>query len=127
MSSSRDRSFCSARMVALTAFNLLPLPSDFASTSCTPESSSTAPGSASSPPTRCDALPILPPPPYEPGAMTATIGWTGLVTYSNTNGVAMILSFAMMGVFFMLPMFLEAVLGYGYIKVAVIVKIRPFG
>jgi EmrB/QacA subfamily drug resistance transporter len=37
-------------------------------------------------------------------------------TFSVTNGVAMILSFAMMGVFFMLPMFLEAVLGYGYVK-----------
>jgi MFS family permease len=37
-------------------------------------------------------------------------------TFSVTNGVAMVLAFAMMGVFFMLPMFLEAVLGYGYVK-----------
>ena len=37
-------------------------------------------------------------------------------TFSVTNGVALILSFAMMGVFFLLPVFLQAVLGYGVIK-----------
>lgn len=36
------------------------------------------------------ALPIPPIPPYEPVEMTARIGTTGLVTYNNTNGVAMI-------------------------------------
>ncbi len=36
------------------------------------------------------ALPIPPIPPYAPVPMTARIGSTGLVVYSNTNGVAMI-------------------------------------
>lgn len=36
------------------------------------------------------ALPIPPIPPYEPVPMTARVGFTGLVTYNNTNGVAMI-------------------------------------
>lgn len=36
------------------------------------------------------ALPIPPIPPYEPVPMTARVGFTGLVTYTNTNGVAMI-------------------------------------
>lgn len=36
------------------------------------------------------ALPIPPIPPYQPVPMTARIGATGLVTYNNTNGVAMI-------------------------------------
>ena len=36
------------------------------------------------------ALPILPDPPYEPVPMTFRPGFTGLVAYANTNGVALI-------------------------------------
>lgn len=34
--------------------------------------------------------PMPVPPPYRPVPMTADIGWTGLVAYSNTNGVALV-------------------------------------
>jgi EmrB/QacA subfamily drug resistance transporter len=37
-------------------------------------------------------------------------------TFTVTNGVALILSFGMMGVFFLLPVFLQAVLGYSVIE-----------
>jgi MFS family permease len=41
-------------------------------------------------------------------------------TYSVTNVVGLILSFAMMGVFFLLPVFLQAVLGYSAIKAGLV-------
>jgi EmrB/QacA subfamily drug resistance transporter len=41
-------------------------------------------------------------------------------TYSVTNGVGLILSFAMMGVFFLLPVFLQAILGYSAIKAGLV-------
>ena len=41
-------------------------------------------------------------------------------TYSVTNMVGLILSFAMMGVFFLLPVFLQAVLGYSAIKAGLV-------
>jgi EmrB/QacA subfamily drug resistance transporter len=41
-------------------------------------------------------------------------------TFSVTNGVALILSFGMMGVFFLLPVFLQSVLGYSVIKAGVV-------
>jgi hypothetical protein len=47
------------------------------------------PNAEPTPKSPADEVPGVPLP-YEPVAMTATIGMTGLVTYSNTNGVAMI-------------------------------------
>ncbi len=41
-------------------------------------------------------------------------------TYSVTNGVGLIMSFGMMGVFFLLPVFLQAVLGYSAIKAGLV-------
>jgi EmrB/QacA subfamily drug resistance transporter len=41
-------------------------------------------------------------------------------TFSVTNGVGLIMSFGMMGVFFLLPVFLQAVLGYGAIKAGLV-------
>jgi EmrB/QacA subfamily drug resistance transporter len=41
-------------------------------------------------------------------------------TYSVTNVVGLILSFAMMGVFFLLPVFLQAILGYSAIKAGLV-------
>jgi EmrB/QacA subfamily drug resistance transporter len=41
-------------------------------------------------------------------------------TFSVTNGVGLIMSFAMMGVFFLLPVFLQSVLGYSAIKAGLV-------
>lgn len=41
-------------------------------------------------------------------------------TYSVTNAVALIMSFGMMGVFFLLPVFLQAMLGYSAIKAGLV-------
>jgi EmrB/QacA subfamily drug resistance transporter len=41
-------------------------------------------------------------------------------TFSVTNGVALLLSFGMMGVFFLLPVFLQAILGYSAIKAGLV-------
>jgi EmrB/QacA subfamily drug resistance transporter len=41
-------------------------------------------------------------------------------TYSVTNGVGLIMSFGMMGVFFLLPVFMQAVLGYSAIKTGLV-------
>ncbi len=41
-------------------------------------------------------------------------------TYSVTNAVGLIMSFGMMGVFFLLPVFLQAVLGYSAIKTGLV-------
>jgi len=41
-------------------------------------------------------------------------------TFSVTNGVSLILAFGMMGVFFLLPVFLQAVLGYSVIKAGLV-------
>jgi EmrB/QacA subfamily drug resistance transporter len=41
-------------------------------------------------------------------------------TYSVTNGVGLIMSFGMMGVFFLLPVFLQSVLGYSAIKAGLV-------
>ena len=40
--------------------------------------------------------------------------------FSVTNGVGLILSFGMMGVFFLLPVFLQAILGYSAIKAGLV-------
>ena len=41
-------------------------------------------------------------------------------TYSITNAIALILSFGMLGVFFLLPIFLQAILGYSAIKAGLV-------
>lgn len=41
-------------------------------------------------------------------------------TFSLTNGVALLLQFGMMGVFFLLPIFLQAILGYSAIKAGLV-------
>ncbi len=41
-------------------------------------------------------------------------------TFSVTNGVGLIMSFGMMGVFFLLPVFLQAILGYSAIKAGLV-------
>ena len=41
-------------------------------------------------------------------------------TFSVTNGVGSILSFGMMGVFFLLPVFLQSILGYSVIKAGLV-------
>ena len=40
--------------------------------------------------------------------------------FSTTNGIGLILSFGMMGVFFLLPVFLQAILGYSAIKAGLV-------
>ncbi len=41
-------------------------------------------------------------------------------TFSLTNGVGLVLQFGMMGVFFLLPVFLQAILGYSAIKAGLV-------